>query len=131
MVAPRVSMKDGVHILRRFVRKTKRSRRIHFLPICHTMKKSSLLYCFYFVLYVIAIGSAHDEEQTFALIGVSGTLQDGFELRNRLDYSACAEETRASCDDDDETTIPAKFVGKALVRGYKAYLDIKPKGWRE
>lgn len=88
------------------------------------MSKSILLFCFF--LYLTFHGSSA-KEQSFALIGVSGTLQDGFELRDRLDYVDCSNATAGgSC-----TTIPAKFVGKALVRGYKAYLDIKPKGWRE
>jgi hypothetical protein len=48
-------------------------------------------------------------------------LQDGFPLHNRLDYQ----------DSDARTTTKAIYVGKALVRGYKAYLDIKDEGWRE
>lgn len=68
------------------------------------------------VTAIAASSSSEDnEEPPFILVGVSGTLQDGFELRNRLDYKGTK----------------ARFVGKALVRGYKAYLDIKPKGWRE
>ena len=65
------------------------------------------------------------DEGTFLLIGVSGTLQDGFELRNRLDYDGEDKSTGSS------RRVPAKFVGKALVRGYKAYFDVKREGWRE
>lgn len=77
------------------------------------------------------LGSVADE-QRFSLIGVSGTLQDGFELRNRLDYHPCenGKDRGTSCA-DGSSPVPAKFVGKALVRGYKAYLDVKPQGWRE
>ena len=52
----------------------------------------------------------------YVLLAVSGTLQDGFPLRSRLDFS---EESKAV------------LLGTGLVRGYKAYLDIKQKGWRE
>ena len=49
------------------------------------------------------------------LVLVSGTLQDGFPRRARL----------------DSTGAPAEFVGWALVRGVKMYLDPKPEGCRE
>ena len=88
--------------------------------------KNHILVCIHLALALV-VGGAVADEVTFALIGVSGTLQDGFELRDRLDYHPPCADSEPSCDD----TIPAKFVGKALVRGYKAYLDIKPKGWRE
>ena len=43
------------------------------------------------------------------LLAVSGTLQDGFELRANLDAPGCA----------------ALLVGSAVVRGVRAFLDIK------
>lgn len=49
------------------------------------------------------------------LVLVSGTLQDGFPLRANLDSPGA----------------PAEFVGWALVRGVKMYLDPKPEGCRE
>jgi len=49
------------------------------------------------------------------LVLVSGTLQDGFPLRRNLDAPGA----------------PAEFVGWALVRGVKMYLDPKPRGCRE
>jgi len=49
------------------------------------------------------------------LLAVSGTLQDGFELRGNLDHPACA----------------ALLVGGAVCRGVKAYLDVKEPGCRE
>ena len=49
------------------------------------------------------------------LVAVSGTLQEGFELRKNLDGK------RAK----------AVFLGWALVRGVKLFLDIKPQGCRE
>ena len=50
-----------------------------------------------------------------ALLAVSGTLQEGFELRKNLDYPGA----------------PAVFIGDAVVRGVKAHLDIKDPGCRE
>ena len=91
--------------------------------------KHNLFACFFLLLSVVIGKVRCISEQTFALIGVSGTLQDGFELRDRLDYSACTLES-SNCD-NGQTLIPAQLVGKALVRGYKSYLDIKQKGWRE
>lgn len=49
------------------------------------------------------------------LLAVSGTLQCGFELRSNLDHPQMA----------------AVLVGSAVVRGVKAYLDIKEAGSRE
>lgn len=72
------------------------------------------------VLFVSKALAKNHGNLTYLLLGVSGTLQDGFPLRNRLDYIAL-----------DGTKYPARFVGKALVPGYKAYLDIKEEGWRE
>jgi len=60
------------------------------------------------------------EERQYVLIGVSGTLQDGFPLRDRLDFHlGLKDESKAI------------FLGRSLVRGYKAYLDIKQESWRE
>ena len=49
------------------------------------------------------------------LLAVSGTLQEGFELRANLDHPEA----------------PAVFIGEGVVRGVKAYLDIKEPGCRE
>jgi hypothetical protein len=77
-----------------------------------------------------------DQAQSYMLLGVSGTLQEGFPLRPRLDYNASA----APDNDDDNNNnncskgppyVPAVFIGRALVRGFKAYLDVKDPGWRE
>jgi len=76
-------------------------------------------------LPMLAVACASDTDSTasrvakYSIIGVSGTLQDGFPLRDRLDYKT------------KDVSIPAIFIGKGLVRGYKAYLDIKDPGWRE
>jgi hypothetical protein len=74
-----------------------------------------------------------DQTQSYMLLGVSGTLQEGFHLRPRLDYNA---STLADNDDDNSNNegppyVPAIFIGRALVRGFKAYLDVKDPGWRE
>ncbi|CAN0348577.1 unnamed protein product, partial [Pylaiella littoralis] len=59
-------------------------------------------------------------ERSYHLVGVSGGLQDGFAARHCLDY-------HAGLDDESK----ALLVGNALVKGYKAFLDVKQKGWRE
>ena len=49
------------------------------------------------------------------LLAVSGTLQEGFELRGNLDSPGA----------------PAVHVGGGLIRGVKAFLDVKEEGSRE
>lgn len=53
----------------------------------------------------------------YVLIAVSGTLEEGFELRKNMDYRPFGN--------DGPGRVNATFLGKALVRGYKSYLDIK------
>eukprot|EP00977_Amphora_coffeiformis_P017445 scaffold5684_cov169-Amphora_coffeaeformis.AAC.20 len=77
----------------------------------------------------VAGGGGEEEEDSFVLVGVSGTLQDGFELRNRLDYYEYDKDPGS--EEFVTRSVPARLVGTALVRGYKAYLDIKPPGYRE
>ena len=88
-----------------------------------TMSRCFLSLTVLYLTLLLCSATAQDEAQTYSLVGVSGTLQEGFELRHRLDY------TDNSCH--PPRNIPAILVGKALVRGYKAYLDVKPAGWRE
>ncbi|CAM9286802.1 unnamed protein product [Choristocarpus tenellus] len=59
-------------------------------------------------------------EPNFLLVGVSGGLQEGFPARKYLDYRHGMEGE-----------VKASLIGNALVRGYKAYLDVKQEGWRE
>lgn len=84
-----------------------------------------------FVSYCsLAQDSSGSSEASYLLIGVSGTLQDGFPLRDRLDYTSPSPSTGRATGDKDEH-VPAILIGKALVRGFKAYLDIKEPEWRE
>ena len=62
-------------------------------------------------------------EISYVLLAVSGTLEEGFELRKNMDYRPFG--------DDGPGRVNATFLGKALVRGYKSFLDIKDPGWRE
>jgi hypothetical protein len=55
------------------------------------------------------------DSYSYKILGVSGTLQDGFPLRPRLDWR----------DENNTVVAPAVFIGTGLVRGFKAYLDIK------
>jgi hypothetical protein len=57
--------------------------------------------------------------QQYLLIGVSGGLQDGFPDRRKLDY------------ENEDEVVKAIFLGRALIRGYKAYLDVMQEGWRQ
>jgi hypothetical protein len=59
----------------------------------------------------------------YVLLAVSGTLEEGFELRENLDYRPHANSNVGR--------VNATFLGKALVRGYKSFLDIKNPTWRE
>jgi hypothetical protein len=59
--------------------------------------------------------------QKYLLVGVSGGLQDGFPERNKMDY----------VDPESATIVRAIFVGKTLIRGYKAYLDVMEVGYRQ
>eukprot|EP00930_Biecheleria_cincta_P059621 TRINITY_DN45330_c0_g1_i1.p1 TRINITY_DN45330_c0_g1~~TRINITY_DN45330_c0_g1_i1.p1 ORF type:complete len:295 (-),score=48.25 TRINITY_DN45330_c0_g1_i1:187-1071(-) len=54
------------------------------------------------------------------LIAVSGTIQDGFELRKNIDYTA-----------EGEPTVKAVFIGYGAVRGVKMYFDVKDSACRE
>lgn len=62
---------------------------------------------------------ANESSTRFAIVAVSGTLEEGFPLRKNLDFI------------EDSETVKAVFLGKALIRGLKAHLDIKSAGWRE
>ncbi len=69
-----------------------------------------------------ASDTSNGEKISYVLLAVSGTLEEGFELRRNLDYRP---------SDDDASSVNAIFLGKALVRGYKSFLDIKNPTWRE
>ena len=75
--------------------------------------------CLYWLL-IVAGTPFISGQVTYSLLGVSGTLQKGFALHDRLDFF-----------DRDGSKFPAIFLGRGLVRGYKSYLDIKNKGYRE
>jgi len=68
----------------------------------------------------------------YYLIGVSGGLQDGFPDHSKLDYRKNLRGGDGVREGDaEEEVVRAVFVGKALVRGTKAYLDVMQDGWRE
>ena len=62
-------------------------------------------------------------ETKFVIVAVSGTLEEGFALRPNLDFLSEVNE--------GNPPVLAIFLGKALVRGVKAYLDIKDSNSRE
>lgn len=92
----------------------------------HTLLAVALLSPLALTAAASAAGVNAEQESSYLLIGVSGTLQDGFALRDRLDYTTSNVDGSGG-----EHDVPAIFIGRALVRGYKAYLDIKDPGWRE
>lgn len=59
----------------------------------------------------------------FAIVAVSGTLEEGFPLRPNLDFTTEVNE--------GNPPVLAIFLGKALVRGVKAFLDVKDSNSRE
>jgi hypothetical protein len=61
-----------------------------------------------------------DLDPQFLLVGVSGGLQDGFPDHNKMDYHVGLEDE-----------VRAIFIGRALVRGCKAFLDVMQDGWRQ
>ena len=71
-----------------------------------------------FLLHMRSAAAAEDHE--YISIGVSGGLQDGFPDHVKMDYHP---------GEPDE--VQAIFIGRALVRGCKAYLDVMQEGWRQ
>ena len=59
-------------------------------------------------------------DTAFNIVAVSGTLEEGFPLRKNLDF-----------EPGTANQILSTFLGKALIRGLRAYLDIKGPGFRE
>lgn len=58
----------------------------------------------------------------YVIVGVSGGLQEGFPEHVRLDYRY---------GEGDDVEVPAVFLGRALVRGYRSYLDVMEQDWRQ
>ena len=75
--------------------------------------------------FLVSAQSTHPPTK-YLLIGVSGGLQDGFPERSKMDY--------VQYDDVTNTTItitPAIYIGKALIRGFKAFFDVMESGYRQ
>jgi hypothetical protein len=86
---------------------------------------------FFLLLFVIVLSSRHHNKAegvavAYRAIAVSGGLQEGFPDHSKMDYYPSKEE-----NDDGEGVVKAVFVGRALVRGCKAYLDVMEPGWRQ
>jgi hypothetical protein len=73
-----------------------------------------------FLLLLLKTTTLSVAAQEYIIVGVSGGLQDGFPDHSKLDYHS---------GQSDE--VPAVFLGRALVRGYKAYLDVMQETWRQ
>lgn len=72
-----------------------------------------------FALLLLLVTVRATQAAEYVLLGVSGGLQDGFPEHPKMDYQ------------DDGEISPAVFVGRGLVRGYKAYLDVMELDWRQ
>jgi hypothetical protein len=98
-------------------------------PRCRILLVVGRIYSYFFVacattllLVLLATGGAvagadappHGTD--YVMVGVSGGLQEGFPDHFRLDYRKEG---------------PAVFVGRALVRGYRSYLDVMQPTWRQ
>jgi hypothetical protein len=59
------------------------------------------------------------EADDYVMVAVSGTLEEGFPLRPNLNYVSPTER------------VDAVFLGRALIRGLRAYLDMKDPASRE
>lgn len=71
--------------------------------------------------------SSAESQPHYLAIGVSGGLQDGFPDHVKMDYVSSAKNKSHRQED----SVPAVFVGRAMVRGVKAYLDVMQEGWRQ
>lgn len=60
------------------------------------------------------------ESVEYLLVAVSGGLQTGFPDHNKMNYRP-----------GEDGEVKAIFVGRALVRGCKAFLDVMQPGWRQ
>jgi len=89
------------------------------LPKKHHKKGvlGSVLLAWVLLFLVLPIINAETE---YMLIGVSGGLQEGFPAHSKLHY-----------EKEGEQKVKALFLGRGLVRGYKAFLDVMEPGWRE
>lgn len=67
-----------------------------------------------------AVGRHAAVSSEYVIVGVSGGLQEGFPEHVRLDYNY-----------GEEDEVPAVFLGRALVRGYRSYLDVMEPDWRQ
>jgi hypothetical protein len=63
-----------------------------------------------------------EQQQEYVIVGVSGGLQEGFPEHIRMDYRH---------GEGEGVEVPAVFLGRALVRGYRSYLDVMEEGWRQ
>ena len=71
-------------------------------------------------LAIIVPTQAQIAAESYSLIGVSGGLQEGFPAHAKLHYQ-----------DNDGSVVKALYLGRGLVRGYKAFLDLMEPSWRE
>ena len=86
-----------------------------------TFSSKMVLFLFFHALVLLCCNSkAVEAVQEYIIVGVSGGLQAGFPDHKNLDYHP---------GEADE--VQAVYLGRALVRGYKSYLDVMEPDWRQ
>lgn len=92
------------------------------LYFCSRDRVRLLLVCVLLLSATTSLSFAQAEgcDQEYIIVGVSGGLQAGFPDHKNLDYHP---------GQPDE--VQAVFLGRALVRGYKSYLDVMESDWRQ
>ena len=73
----------------------------------------------------VQASSSSSSDYTYHIIGVSGGLQDGFPDHNKLDYYYNDSKLNKIFVNE------AIYIGRAYIRGYKAYLDVMQNGYRQ
>ena len=71
-------------------------------------------------LFSVIVAAIPIRAADYILIGVSGGLQEGFPAHTKLHYN-----------NNEGEQVKALFLGRGLVRGYKAFLDLMEPSWRE
>jgi hypothetical protein len=93
----------------------------------------------FFVLFVLVLAAIHSNNNKaegyavrYRAIAVSGGLQEGFPDHAKMDYYPSEKDRGGGGENDGgEGVVKAVFVGRALIRGCKAYLDVMEPGWRQ
>jgi hypothetical protein len=87
---------------------------------CSSLRLNLALLFWWLLIFNSCCCQSQKCNQEYVIVGVSGGLQGGFPDHTNLDYHS---------GQVDE--VQAVFLGRALVRGYKSYLDVMEPNWRQ